>query len=282
MCNKVRSVVDHKVFMKTSRILLILIAALGCTFNAFSEEAKEQEKLRSESDAAYFSWVGKPAQVKFTAVDGREVDLQKMRGKVVLLDFWATWCGPCRKEIPHVKAMYDKWHAKGFEIIGVSFDSNKQALIDLVQQEKMPWPQYFEGRKKNALGDQFGIQHYPSMWMVDKKGIIRYISAGADMEEKIQTLLKEPGVAGAATPIANLDEALKDLKLKKVNMGSYPTAMIETSVTNYTVGARQSVTLKTSEGDLWVYCISVTTNATFLSMKGRSTAFKLALDGGTK
>src|SRR6266498_3501706 len=70
------------------------------------------------------SLVGKPLALKFTAVDGRPVDLETLRSKVVLIDFWATWCGPCVQEVPHVKAVYDKLHPKGFEIIGISFDQN--------------------------------------------------------------------------------------------------------------------------------------------------------------
>src|SRR5579872_433190 len=148
--------------------------ALGMAPGASGAELKED--LMFADDAAYAPWVGKPAQLKFTAVDDRAVDLQQMRGKVVLLDFWATWCGPCVREIPQVKAAYNIWHASGFEIIGISFDDDKEALVSKVRLEQMMWPQYFEGRQNNGVGQQFGIQHYPSMWLVDKRGIVRYIS----------------------------------------------------------------------------------------------------------
>src|SRR2546428_11372592 len=82
--------------------------------------------------------------VKFTAVDGREVDLAKLKGKVVLVDFWATWCGPCVGEVPHVVETYKKFHDKGFEIVGISLDQNKDALVNFTKSHGMTWPQYFD------------------------------------------------------------------------------------------------------------------------------------------
>ncbi len=74
----------------------------------------------------------KPLDLKFTAVDGRKVDLSELRGKVVLIDFWATWCPPCRLIAPDILATYKKYHSQGLEVIGVSVDSDKGALLDFV------------------------------------------------------------------------------------------------------------------------------------------------------
>ena len=77
---------------------------------------------------------GMPITLKFTAVDGREVDLSKMVGKVVLVDFWATWCGPCVAELPNVLKAYEKLHDKGFEIVGISFDEDKAKLESMTRK----------------------------------------------------------------------------------------------------------------------------------------------------
>src|SRR5471030_1254825 len=71
------------------------------------------------------SILDKPLDLKFTAVDGKKVDLADMRGKVVLIDFWATWCPPCRAEVPDVVATYKKYHDQGFEVVGISLDQDK-------------------------------------------------------------------------------------------------------------------------------------------------------------
>jgi thiol-disulfide isomerase/thioredoxin len=136
--------------------------------------------------------VGKPVDIKFTAVDGREVDLAKMKGQVVLVDFWATWCGPCIAELPNVKAAYAKLHPKGFEIVGISFDEDKGALEKMLKKEAMTWPQYFDGEGwSNKFGQKFGITAIPAMWLIDKKGLLRDTNGRDNLESKVEKMLAE-------------------------------------------------------------------------------------------
>lgn len=153
-----------------------------------SDEMKEAAKsLMRRLDA-----VGKPLDIKFTAVDGREVDVAQMKNKVILVDFWATWCLPCVQEIPHIKATYEKYHGKGFEVVGISFDEKKYMVESFVTEKGVGWPQYFDGSGwGNKFGRDYGISSLPTMWLVDKKGNLRDIEAQDGLEEKIEKLLAE-------------------------------------------------------------------------------------------
>ena len=136
----------------------------------------------------------KPIEMSFKATNGTEVDLSKMRGKVVLIDFWATWCGPCVAEIPNVVKSYNALHGKGFEIVGISFDKegDEEKLAKFTKDKEMPWPQYFDGKGwQNEFGTKYGINSIPRMWLVDKKGMVVDTDARKDLEKKVEKLLAE-------------------------------------------------------------------------------------------
>ncbi len=134
----------------------------------------------------------KPVDLKFTASDGREVDLEKMRGKVVLLDFWATWCPLCIKALPQVRQVYKKQQQHGFEVVGISLDSEKAEMDAFVNGNDMPWPHYFDGKGwENKISSKYGITQLPAMWLIDKNGMLASIHGEENLAEKVAQLLKE-------------------------------------------------------------------------------------------
>ena len=134
----------------------------------------------------------KPLDLKFTAVDGTAIDFKNLRGKVVLLDFWATWCGPCVMEVPNVVATYRKLHGQGFEIVGISLDNSKDKLLAFTKQRGMTWPQYFDGKVwSNDISSRFRVTGIPAMWLIDKKGYVRNTEARGELASHVEKLLAE-------------------------------------------------------------------------------------------
>ncbi len=104
---------------------------------------------------------------------GKPLSIANYKGKVVLVDFWATWCPPCVAELPNVIATYKKYHDKGFEIIGVSLDVDQPTLERFVKEREMAWPQFFDGKKwDNKLAMKYGVNIAPTTYLLDGDGKI--------------------------------------------------------------------------------------------------------------
>ncbi len=115
-------------------------------------------------------------------LDGKPLSIANYKNKIVMIDFWATWCLPCRGEIPNIVKTYQKYHDKGFEIIGISLDKDgdKNKLIDFTKENNMPWRQYFDGKGwQNEMAVKYGIQSVPIAFLLDGKGNI--IAKGNDV-----------------------------------------------------------------------------------------------------
>jgi len=126
-------------------------------------------------------------------LQGNPLSVAKYKGKLVLVDFWATWCGPCVGELPSVIKAYNKHHADGFEIIGISLDMDEQKLKSFLKTKEIPWAQYFDGKGwQNKLAAKYGIQSVPATFLLDGDGkIIGQDLRGEALEEALAKALAD-------------------------------------------------------------------------------------------
>ncbi len=139
--------------------------------------------------------IGSPAvPLEATSYQGRKIQFPKdYKGKVVLLDFWAAWCNPCRMEMPNVIKTYDELHKKGFEIIGISLDNEREKFQNYLRENKMEWPQLFDGKYwMSEYAQVYAVNSIPATFLIDKKGVIRYKNVrGEKLREAVLSLLDE-------------------------------------------------------------------------------------------
>ena len=151
-----------------------------------SHAARDQLDLMDRLDQLH----RKPVELRFTALDGRTVDLCSLRGKVVLVDFWATWSIESLALLPGRMAAYQKFKDQGFEIVGISFDEDKQSLQDFLTAKQISWPQSFDGKAiNNPFSTQYGIEGLPVSWLLDQKGMLVHTDVVTGLEREVQKLL---------------------------------------------------------------------------------------------
>ena len=157
---------------------------------AKSQDVANQGK-RLLGQARRLGLLGQEMTVMGTTVDGRSFDLAKLKGKVVLVDFWATWCGPCVTEIPNVKRLYEKYHKAGFEVIGISLDDSKEPCEpDFIKNQKLPWPSIYD--KANGTDQElavtYGANTIPLAILVGPDGRVVFLNARAG--DELERLLR--------------------------------------------------------------------------------------------
>ncbi len=149
-------------FMESRIVRLLAVTATACLFAALVWGDGSRSTVASGQTAPAF---------EEKTVEGKTLKFpDDYKGKVVLLDFWATWCGPCRKELPNVRAAYEQYHSKGFDIVGVSLDQAQQGpkLIKFTQDNNMSWPQVYDGQYwKSAVAVKYGVHAIPCPILVD-------------------------------------------------------------------------------------------------------------------
>lgn len=153
---------------------------------ALSRQAEARKIQRSLAVGTQFP------NFETTDLEGKPLSLANYKGKVVLIDFWATWCGPCVQELPNVLKAYEKYHAKGFEIIGISLDNEKEKLTSFIKEKNMPWPQSFDGKGwQSDLAAKYGINSIPATYLLDGEGkIIAKDLRGEALESALANALK--------------------------------------------------------------------------------------------
>jgi thiol-disulfide isomerase/thioredoxin len=164
-------------------------------------ETSGNERIRGlakgfEGKLRFMSLPGKPMEITGTLLDGKQFDPASLAGKVVLVDFWATWCGPCVAEIPNMLTEYEKYHDKGFEIVGISLDQDRAALETFVAERKIPWPVLHEQEAEGShpLAEFYGINGIPQFVLIGRDGNVLTLDVrGEKLGQRLAELFKDAG-----------------------------------------------------------------------------------------
>jgi len=181
---------------------LMIMSQLGAANDDMSKKAVAVIRSTLTGDAAQqfatqTASLDKPITLVGRTTNNTRFSSASLKGKVVLVDFWATWCGPCKAALPGVKKLYEAYHEKGLEIVGVDCDSADDKVNAFTKENGMPWVQLRENAQTeqemwHPLAKKYGVDAIPALFIIDKKGVLRYLDGEEDTEDRIKKLLAEP------------------------------------------------------------------------------------------
>ncbi len=167
----------------------------GKSFSTYAEKTVSNDPMlvRARHFAAKpeLARMDMPPAMTFTTLAGKPFNLDNMNGKVVLIDFWATWCGPCKQELPHMKKLAEQYAAQPFELISISWDSDEAAWKQFVAANGMTWNQYRDA--DHSLSNLFGINAIPHYFTIDANGVLaaEALGSGSNIDGRIRKLVQQ-------------------------------------------------------------------------------------------
>ena len=168
--------------------------AARAEFKSFVDRDRENEDLHQRAqryvERVELARARMAPPFEVTTLDGRHISMDSLAGKVVLIDFWATWCGPCREALPHIEKIVQKFQGQPFVAISVSMDDDDTRWRDFVAKNGMTWPQYRDGRFTGPMATRFAVNAIPATFSIDADGVLEDQHVGdADIEGKLKKMI---------------------------------------------------------------------------------------------